>query len=109
MSFENVTPILGRLGVEQLLANLIQQRDQLTTAINALESYHSGHYKRRGRPPLTPRFDAPPVLPSYVKHMHEHLTKKVSRTMSPAGRARLSRIAKARWRKAKAKGHHTLQ
>ncbi len=68
-------------------ADLKDRIEQLTNELDSLLGGTSGP-KRRGRPPGS--------------------GKKVKRTMSAAGRARIAAAARKRWKKAKAAGRNSL-
>ncbi len=72
---------------DAILTELIDQRDRLTAAIQALSGNSTA---KRGRP------------------KKEAGTRTRTRTMSAAGKKRISDAAKARWAKAKKEGKNSL-
>lgn len=72
---------------EQILALLIEERDRLNRAIEAL----SGPVKRRGRPPKTP-----------VQSGGETVTGPKRRSLSATTRAKMAAAQKKRWAAKKA-------
>jgi len=73
---------------DAILSELIDQRDRLTAAIQAL----SGTVRRAGRPPRQPG----------------NTSRRTGRRMSADAKRRLSEAAKARWAKAKKAGKNSL-
>ena len=86
------------LMLEQIVQQLIAERDRLTRAIEALQ----GPTKRRGRPPKSaapaPAFDHnAPNVPDWVKPKTAAPAAPQKRTLSAAGRKAIADAAKKRW------------
>ena|ERR1035437_3116124 len=79
------------MNTKQILADLCTERDRIDRAISALEGLDGEG---------TPRMTATSVLPAQTRGRRRRLT--------PAGRKRLSELAKARWA-ARRKGATKLQ
>lgn len=88
--------------VDHIVLLLIQERDKLNRAIQALQ----GSVKRRGRPPGSGRRAAPSNF-NDVPDVAEYVTPTVAkapakRGMSPAGRKAIGDAARKRWAAIKA-------
>ena len=76
---------------EDIVQMLIQERDRLSNAIEALQ----GAVKRRGRPPKTAA--GVPIKPESRLVADVSRRKVVKRTMSAAGRKAIADAARRRW------------
>ena len=80
--------------IEQIVQLLIQERDRLQKAIDAL----GGTVKRKGRPRKTSDFDYnAPNVPDWVKPAAMRQAAPKKRKMSAAGRKAIAEAALRRW------------
>ena len=89
--------------VDHIVKLLIQERDKLNRAIEALQ----GSAKRRGRPPGSGRKSAVASTLKNVPHVTEHVSRAAAkasakRPMSAAGRKAIGDAARKRWAAIKA-------
>jgi hypothetical protein len=88
--------------IMNILEQLKQERDKLSTAIAALEGRETGN-SRRGRRPGRKSKVAATALPFGAAK-----PGRKKRKMSAAAKKRISESAKARWAKAKKAGKNSL-